>query len=310
MPTSVRPTGTFTVEFFDSVDGQYRLVDRIQADDLLRATAGEISSIQVLPEKGITYTADTFDFVFVTSHSVLKGGSIVISIPSEMKLMPDAACSGFEAPLAASARCIFFPDQSKLQVLDGFKDGPQTDIKLPLKFKVNGIYTLRSSRPISDFSFSTLDSSGFSIDAFSSFVLSPMQASRPLTEVLVTSDQAEVGKLGNVTFTFASPVPLQNGDVLILSGPAQGRSQDIAFTYNSCNGGKGLDQNLTCVLKGTNSLEATLSISDGDTLSAQTKFSLKVSQIQNPQSLKPSPPFSARIVDGQGYLIAQVDRAG
>ena len=81
---------------------------------MIRATAGELSSIQVTPLIDQTYTNDTFDFVMFTSHSVLQGGSILVKLPIEMKLLQEAACSNFQAPLSAQASCTFFQDQSKL----------------------------------------------------------------------------------------------------------------------------------------------------------------------------------------------------
>jgi len=128
MPSSVRPTGTYVVEFYDKIDGQYRLVDRSEAKDMLRATSGELGKVKAISKTGQTYSEDVFDFVMLTSHSVLKGGFIEVTLPAEMQLLDTAACLSFQAPLAASSRCKFYPGERRFQVIDAFLDGPQADI--------------------------------------------------------------------------------------------------------------------------------------------------------------------------------------
>jgi hypothetical protein len=49
MPSSSRPTGTYSVSFYDKVDGDYVLVDRSSFEDKIRAKPGEFVSVNIIP---------------------------------------------------------------------------------------------------------------------------------------------------------------------------------------------------------------------------------------------------------------------
>lgn len=71
MPTSSRPTGEYEIEFYDTIDGVYRLVDTAKASDKFRALPGGLYSVNVSPLLGTTYTKDTMTFIFKLGHKIL-----------------------------------------------------------------------------------------------------------------------------------------------------------------------------------------------------------------------------------------------
>ena len=71
MPTSSRPTGEYEIEFYDTIDGVYRLVDTAKVSDKFRALPGGLYSVNVSPLLGTTYTKDTMTFIFKLGHKIL-----------------------------------------------------------------------------------------------------------------------------------------------------------------------------------------------------------------------------------------------
>ena len=59
MPTSSRPTGDYEIEFYDNIDGVYRLVDIVTVSDKFQALPGGLYSVNVEPLLATTYTKDT-----------------------------------------------------------------------------------------------------------------------------------------------------------------------------------------------------------------------------------------------------------
>jgi len=76
MPSSTRPTGVYKINFYDNIEGKYELVDTVEVTDMLRSLAGELKEVFVKPNLNQTYFEDIFDFEFLISHPILKGGSL------------------------------------------------------------------------------------------------------------------------------------------------------------------------------------------------------------------------------------------
>jgi hypothetical protein len=68
MPTSARPTGDIKVQFYDQIDNEYYLVDESVQTNLLTATPGDLSEIQVIPNTNLTYYLDNISVRFVTAN--------------------------------------------------------------------------------------------------------------------------------------------------------------------------------------------------------------------------------------------------
>lgn len=105
-----------------------------------------------------------------------------------------------------------------------------------------------------------------------------------------------------------SPIPLYNGDVLQLTEPQVGISQNLSFNYASCSGITILRPDIRCSLRGINTIEITIALPDsaGTKIPADTLFSFSIIQIQNPPSTKPSSNFGLTVFDNQGNLLAKL----
>ena len=91
-------------------------------------------------------------------------------------------------------------------------------------------------------------------------------------------------------------MPLVQGDVIILDGPTEGISRELAYNYVGCRGTEQLSELLFCQLKGINGIELMVSLKPGVIeIPANTTLAFSFSGIQNPQSTKPSGAFTARI---------------
>lgn len=85
MPSSIRPTGSYKLEFFDKIGEDYKLVDTTEVTDMLRALSGGLVEVNVAPAKGTTYINDTMTFSLTPGHKVLQGGYVTIIMPPELK---------------------------------------------------------------------------------------------------------------------------------------------------------------------------------------------------------------------------------
>lgn len=98
MPSSIRPTGSYRLEFFDKIGEEYKLVDTTEVTDMLRALSGGLVKVDVAPQPGTiftTFTSETMTFSFIPGHKILQGGYVTIIMPPELKFEAGYACTGF-----------------------------------------------------------------------------------------------------------------------------------------------------------------------------------------------------------------------
>ena len=97
MPSSSRPTGEYEIEFYDNINGVYRLVDVATVSDKFQALPGGLYSVRVEPEQGTTYTKDTMKFIFTLGHKILQNGYLTIKLPPQLEFIESPECLAFSA---------------------------------------------------------------------------------------------------------------------------------------------------------------------------------------------------------------------
>ena len=107
MPSSSRPTGQYQIDFLQSIDGIYRLVDTVKVTDKIRAVPGSLYEIEVEPLKGTTFTEDTMTFKLLVGHIILQNGYLTVRLPPELTFVNTPACLSFSAGIDSDATCDF-----------------------------------------------------------------------------------------------------------------------------------------------------------------------------------------------------------
>ena len=256
MPTSTRPTGEFKLEFYQSIDGFYRLVDIGTAKDKLRAVAGGLKKIKVVPKLGTTYTEDTMTFTIELSHKILKGGFITVVIPNELSFVGTPTCLDFSSNFESTANCRFTVADRKFVIKNGFEIADYDKLETPLTFKVTGIFTPRSVMPTRNFEFETFDGQDYIIDTHSTFFLPEMKNALEITEVrIVQQGDSVVGENSKYDVLVKSPYPLMVGDLLTFTVPDNASVKNLFQTYRGIRGSleqSYLSEDLIAMLLGVN----------------------------------------------------------
>jgi hypothetical protein len=92
------------------------------------------------------------------------------------------------------------------------------------------------------------------IDTFNSFALPAPPVKVSIDSASLTQSSAVVGDDSVVEFTFRNPVPLVEGDLLVLGVPPAAQ-QNLGFTFRECRGSSYSDEpfllasDLYCVLR-------------------------------------------------------------
>ena len=100
MPSSSRPTGSYTIEFYQMIEGVYRLVDITTVGQEvvnIRALPGSLLDVGVDPLLDTTYTEDSMIFTFTLGHKILQNGFITIQLPPLLKFVNTPDCVSFSA---------------------------------------------------------------------------------------------------------------------------------------------------------------------------------------------------------------------
>ena len=180
MPSSARPTGTYQIDFYSMIGDEYMLVDTVQVFDKLRGIPGELYNMDVIPTRNQTYEEDIFDFNFNVAHEILKGGFIEIVIPEQygdqLVFTEQARCVEFSEGFSDDTKCSFDIESNLLNITDAFTEEPYTLLDKKIRIKVDGIFTQRSVKPTSAFSFRTFDAHRFEIDTHRTYKLGPMNS--------------------------------------------------------------------------------------------------------------------------------------
>lgn len=157
MPSSSRPTGTYQLNFYSKIGDEYMLVDTVKVFDKLRGIPGVLYGLDVLPMLNQTYVEDTFDFNFYAAHKILKDGFIEVVIPDELVFTDAARCVQFSDGFSEDTQCSFDIESRVLNITGAFPEEPYTMLDTQIQIKVEGIFTQRSVKPTSAFSFRTFD---------------------------------------------------------------------------------------------------------------------------------------------------------
>ena len=108
-----------------------------------------------------------------------------------------------------------------LNITDAFPEEPYTALDQPLQVKVDGIFTQRSVKPTSAFSFRTFDAHRFEIDTHRTYKLGPMNAALRVELLQIIQESEMVGDVTAYHVLLRSQYPLYAGDVLFLEAPPQ-----------------------------------------------------------------------------------------
>lgn len=132
MPSSIRPTGEYKVEFYSKIDDVYRLVDTVTTRDMLRALPGGLLQVNVDPLQGTTYTDDTMTISFLPGHTILKGGYLTIILPPELEFTRAASCKTFSEGFNPDTGCQFNKPTRKLTVRRAFDIEAYNTLERPI----------------------------------------------------------------------------------------------------------------------------------------------------------------------------------
>lgn len=106
MPSSSRPTGEYKIEFYDNIDGIYRLVDVVTVSDKFRAIPGGLYSVNVIPQIGMTYNTDLMTVEFILGHKILQGGYFMMKLPPQLTFVDEPECLRFSEFIDQDAKCV------------------------------------------------------------------------------------------------------------------------------------------------------------------------------------------------------------
>lgn len=235
MPSSSRPTGDYKIDFYDNIEGTYRLVDAVIVQDKIRALPGGLSQVSVTPALGTTYTEDTMTFSFKLGHSLLKNGFLTVQIPEELKFVSSVTCQAFSEGVSQDASCEFDIAKGKMTLQNGFAEGPYQLLETPITIVVAGIFTLRTVRPTSTFELVTFDRNGYAIDTHSTFILPPLRIANEISSMRVLQQNTVVGASTVYDFLIKSPYPQYSGDILTLTVPEQAATT-LSQSFKECMG--------------------------------------------------------------------------
>lgn len=122
---------------------------------------------------------------FKADHTVLQGGSILVSIPPELYFTKDAQCMSYSANIETQATCTFQKDQGSVTLHDGFDVASFDELAEPLVIEIEGIFTPRSVMPTTNFNITTFDSLGYAIDFHDTYFLPPLTDAEQISEMRV-----------------------------------------------------------------------------------------------------------------------------
>jgi len=124
------------------------------------------------------------------------------------------------------------------------------------------------------------------------------KAVQTLQDFTLEQTNSVVGGESSILISFKSPIPLLNQDSLIVTFPSEEMAQQLAVTYQSCEGTKQLvKNNLNCGLSGLNTLVVALEFDQIAQVSPDTWIQFKITNVANPASTKRSKPVVLQIKD-------------
>jgi len=96
------------------------------------------------------------------------------------------------------------------------------------------------------------------------------KAVKPLHDFTLEQTNIVVGGESSILISFKSPIPLINQDSLIMTFPSEELAQQLAVTYQSCQGTKMLKSNINCDLSELNTLIVPLEFDQIDQVGPNT----------------------------------------
>lgn len=141
------------------------------------------------------------------------------------------------------------------------------------------------------------------------YFLPALRAAETVTEVEVLQENLVVGALSKYDILMKSPYPLYNGDLLKLKVPEQA-AVPLWRSFEQCKGSEKqtyLKESLNSSLLGLNFLTIRVELIEGvSEIPIGETFGVQISMLMNPESTKPSDPFSFTITDDRENLVVSI----
>lgn len=264
-----------------------------------------------------TYSDSVFEFRLTLANIVLRGGYIEIALPPEVQLPPVDPGSGQSAPKLIGKGVVGLKSELQvsivsnnketgtvLRVSDLFKDGVgRLGKSTTIKFTVALLRTPLTTESTSSFKILTKDAAARIVNFVLSDLRVTMLRGKHIPTLAVKASNYVVGASASHTFSFATPVPLERTDQIMI---VYNLESSLPIRGSRCEGGEALAAGQSCsVTQDVLSTSSGLVFSGGrSTLEVGAKLSLTIFGAENPKTGRQTGIFTVHIKDRTGYVKA------
>ena len=183
---------------------------------MVTATTGAIVSATVTPSTLVAYTKATYTITFVNTHTILQGGYIVVTFPTEVPInSPAATANSFASVSNIASSSLCSATSTTLTITAGYTSSflsAGSTVSFSVGQIDNPIY---ANHPTSTFQISTFSSTGYNIDTISSGVTVTMTSVNNFNSISIAPDSLINGATTNLEITMAASSPIKDGDVIL-----------------------------------------------------------------------------------------------
>ena len=215
-PPSTAPTSSYSFESVLVSSSVDYTIDKSSYSNMVTATTGAIVSATVTPSTLVAYTKATYTITFVNTHTILQGGYIVVTFPTEVPInSPAATANSFASVSNIASSSLCSATSTTLTITAGYTSS-SLSAGSTVSFSVGQIDNpIYANHPTSTFQISTFSSTGYNIDTISSGVTVTMTSVNNFNSISIAPDSLINGATTNLEITMAASSPIKDGDVIL-----------------------------------------------------------------------------------------------
>ena len=300
-------TRSSTFKIYSYTSDNYQI--DIQEDNIfVDFIEGELASVSVVPSSYENSVICKYTIDIKVKNKVTQNGHLSIQFPEEIQ-MQSSACKVILPDGSESTTCEIDNDDSNTLLINSFNGEL---IILPnniVTVEVNEVQNSRSFKPSSTFSILTKTNDDYHIDKNYNDVIVTNNINKLIDILAITTNSVITGELTRIFFKFTNNNYLHQNDVINILFPPEIEIDNDAYVITA-NGQDNISLNLIVdsISKSDQGtlIKIILIFTDSSYIAPiGEELTIKVNNVKNPISVKPTSKFSFSITTSDNYKIEE-----
>ncbi|CAI2377119.1 unnamed protein product [Moneuplotes crassus] len=302
-PVSLSTSSSFTFTTYDS--SNYQIDVRSSGITVTMTSVGELERVQLSAASLINGATNAYTFTFRASSPLKDGDRIYIKVPNSITPPLSPTCAGILL-LSSSLSCNTL--NKEIFVTISAASGSTIDARQDFSFSISGFVNPSSTRPTDALTFEAQDSTGSSINTYTSAIVVTITTSvaAPITTSSISNENKFASQSTTLYLNFTTIHEIPQNGIIIVEYPTEISPFNSAATTITCS--LNIAANPTCTHTSASRTIQISNILTSTFLAEGTEVRITLNEMKNPSTSTPTSSFKIgtyEVASGTNYIIDQ-----